>query len=178
MVLKTTCLSVKKYASERVLAFIGTIHIFSPLCRWTLQTTQYLCEHIVEWTCKDIFFGLYNLAQIVFSVSTTNSESSSSEIIPSIREAPFCTWDILMTLFLYRALHLSQITLSYCISLMISFETYFCNGLTFIGRLLFRCDLPQTAHWYAFGISENTYGHLHITHQINPCMWLTWYIHN
>ena len=79
-----------------------------------------------------------------------------------------------MTFFLYRALHFSQITSSSCISLLISFDTYFCNGLTFIGRLLFRCDLPQTAHWYAFGISENTYmytfKHSHITHQINPCM--------
>ena len=68
------------------------------------------------------------------------------------------------------------------ISLLISFDTYFCNGLTFIGRLLFRCDIPHTAHWYAFGISENTYmytfKHSHIKHQINPCMSLTWYIHN
>ena len=58
-------MSVIKYASERILAFIGTIHNFFPFCRWTLQTTQYLCEHIVEWACKGIFFWLYNLAQIV-----------------------------------------------------------------------------------------------------------------
>ena len=106
------------------------------------------------------------------SITSTNCflcVNNKLRIFLSIRDA-FCTWDILMTLFLYRPLHLSQITLSYCISLMISFETYFCNGLTLIGRLLFRSDLPQTAHWYAFGISENTYGHLHITHQITPCM--------
>ena len=39
------------------------------------------------------------------------------------------------------------------------FWKYFCNGLSFISRLPLLCDLPQTAHWYAFGISENTYGH-------------------
>ena len=101
------------------------------------------------------------------SVSTTNSESSSSEILPSIREAPFCTSDILMTLFLYRALHLSQIIWSSCISLLISFETYFCNDLTFIGRLLLRCDLPQTAHCMPFASLQI---HMGTSHQINPWM--------
>ena len=54
MVLETMCLSVNKYASEH-----RYNTQFFPFCRWTLQTTQYWCEHIVEWTCKDIFFGLY-----------------------------------------------------------------------------------------------------------------------
>ena len=112
--------------NDWVLAFIGTIHDSFPFCRWTLQTTHYLCEHIVEWACKYIFFGLCNK---LFSLCQQQTQIlSSSEIIPLIREAPVCTRDKLMTLFLYRALHLSQITSSSCISQLISFETYFCNG--------------------------------------------------
>ena len=118
------CLSINKYAflNEWLRPCIYRYNTQFFPCRWSLRTTQYLCEHTVKWTCKDIFFGLCDLAQIVFFVSTTNSESSSSEIIPLIPEAPFCTWDLLMTLFLYRAQYLSQTTSSSCTSLLISFE--------------------------------------------------------
>ena len=55
-----------------VLAFISTIHDFYPFCKWTFQTTQYVCEHFVEWTCKELFFGICNLAQIVSEICINN----------------------------------------------------------------------------------------------------------
>ena len=54
--------------NDWVLAFISTIHDFYSFCKWTFQTTQYVCEHFVEWTCKELFFGICNLAQIVSEI--------------------------------------------------------------------------------------------------------------
>ena len=123
MVLTTTCLSINTYTFLNECLSSCIYKYNTRLC--SLLQMNFSDNAIFMWTfCRmdvSYFFGICNLAQIVSSVS--NPESSSFEIIPSIR-----TWDILMTLFLYRALHLSQITSSSCISLLISFETYFCNG--------------------------------------------------
>ena len=132
-----------------VLAFISTIHDFYPFCKWTFQTTQYVCEHFVEWTCKELFFGICNLAQIVSEICINNK--------PRI----FLIWNVKLLLYLGYIedtflVQSSAFITNHIIFLYFSVDKFW-NGLTFIGRLLLRCDLPQTTHWYAFGISANTY---------------------